>query len=53
MKKYIVIASVFVSLFLCACNDNTEVSYSMGDLVSDFKVEKSEVVIGQEVAFKV
>ena len=53
MKKYIVITSVFVSLFLCACNDNTEVSYSMADLVSDFKVEKSEVVIGQEVAFKV
>ena len=23
MKKYIVIASVFVSLFLCACNDRS------------------------------
>ena len=53
MKKYIVIVSVIVSIFLFSCNDNTEVSYSAANLVSDFKVEKSEVVIGQEVAFKV
>lgn len=52
MKKYIIILSLLAGLFFYACNDDTEITYSTADLVSDFKMDKSEVIISQGVAFK-
>ena len=52
MKKYVIMLGVLTSFLFHACGDDADLSFSTADLISDFKMEKNEVIIGQKVSFK-